>query len=673
MGSAASIEPTRARRRSTAGFRRGRMSASADALLAALPSSTLVVDAEGVVVQAHAGFDPAIDVTDAIGRRWCEMLGIDEDGPDAARWQMWLACALGHDLELFRMYAADAPRTVAAAGSRPALRLEVGPLVENQVVVGAVIALRRDDAVALAPTAAAVSPLAPAVVADARGALEDCDAELETLTNDPQSRHALHRLFRSVHGLKGLAGAAGLDDVAARAHRLEDLLQTLRASSDAPAPRALASVREQLGELRVSLAVGSTDAGPDAMTVLYAECRPLLPRIERAAAAWSEQPRRTRRARRLERLLAGFADAVARARCDELTSRVDVVRADVARALACPRPSRRDIAEIEQGIDDLATCLRLHHELHVEVRASDAAADVASMLVGCVRPANGIVDTAGFAQLARTIGVLSIATHLDNVRGASRAIAAVRDLPAMLTPARANASTVQAARNLDGALAALLCRLEGMPALEHAHHELTRLSEAVAALTWGSLDDVAERVQAAANTAAAETGKQVEIDLDVIGLRLPADLRQTVSEVLVHAVRNAIDHGIESAADRVDAGKSATGHVAIALEIEDHRLQVEIRDDGRGIDLERVRARAVAMGVDANTDEATLLELLFEPGFSTASAVTTVSGRGVGMDAIRAMARARGGEACLHSVAGKGTILMVDLGLTTPTVLDPQG
>jgi len=670
MTPSASMEPTRSRRRSTAGLRRGR--AGAETLLDALPSTTLVVDPDGVIVQAHAGFDPALDVSDARGHRLCAVLGIDEDGPDAARWQMWLACALGHDLELFRMYAPDAPRTVASTAGRPGLRLDVGPLVEADVVTGAVISVRRDETITVTPTATA-SPLAPAVVADLRGTIEDCDAELDTLVSDPQARHALHRMFRAMHSLKGLAGSSGLTDVATRAHRIEDLLQTLRASSDAPSPRALASLREQLGELRVSLAVGSTEAGPDAMTALYAECRPLLPRIERAAAAWSEQPRRTHSARRLERLLAGFADSVGRARCDELAARVDIVRTDVARARASTRPSRRDLAQIEQGIDELGTWLRLYHELHLEVRASDATADIAGSLVGCVRPPSGVVDTAGLAQIARTIGVLSIATHLDDVRGADRAMAAVRDLPAMLTPARANASTAQAARNLDGAVAALVRRLEGTPALECAQRELVRLTEAVAALTWAPLDDVAARVQAAAATAAAETGKQVELELDTIGIRLPGDLRQTVFEVLAHAVRNAIDHGIEPAAERVAAGKSPTGRIAVLFDIEDHRLAVEIRDDGRGVNLDRVRSRGAALGIAPDADEATLLELLFEPGFSTATAITNVSGRGVGMDAIRAIARARGGEARLHSVAGHGTILMVDLGLTTPAVLDPQG
>lgn len=672
MGSTATGQTLRGHRVTAPAPARCARIADAAAVLAALPSTTLVIGADGTVLQAHAGSDPVIDVGAARGRRLCEVLGFDPDGPDAARWQMWLACALGHDADLFRLYAGDAPSAVPARGAQPPLALDIGPFVENGVVVAVVVSLRRDDRGPAAPVAVLATRDA-AVVADARGMLEDCDADLETIARDPQSRSALHGLFRAVHGLKGLAASTGLADVAARSHRIEDQLQSLRASSEPPGPRAIAALREQLGELRVALAVAAPDVGPDAMTALYAECRPLMPRIARAAAAWSAQPRRAGNARRLERLLTGFADAVGRARCEELMACVDIVRTDVARARSTTRPSRYDLAEIEQGLDELATWLRLYHELHVEVRASDAAADVAGMLVGCVRPANGVVDVAGLAQVARTIGVLSVAAHLDDTRGVGRAIAAVRDLPAMLTPARANATGAQAARNLDGALAALIRRLDGTPALGRAQRELTRLSDAVAALTWAPLDDIAARVQAAANTAAAATGKQLDLEIDIVGIRLPGDLRQTVFEVLAHAVRNAIDHGLESPAERVAAGKPPTGRVTILFDIEDHRLQVEIRDDGRGVDLERVRARGLAMGRDPGVDDAALLELLFEPGFSTTTSVTTVSGRGVGMDAIRAMARARGGEAHLHSVAGRGTILAVDLGLTTPALIDPQG
>jgi chemotaxis protein histidine kinase CheA len=295
------------------------------------------------------------------------------------------------------------------------------------------------------------------------------------------------------------------------------------------------------------------------------------------------------------------------------------------------------------------------------------------MLVSCVRPSSGLVDIAGLVEVARTIGVLSIVAHCDSARGPGRVIAAVRDLPSMLTPARANASAAQAARNLDGALAALTMRLTDLFGAGNAQRELDQLSAAVAAVTWGSLDDIAARVQGAAAAAAADTGKQVDVELDVVGIRLPDDLRQTVSDVLIHAVRNAIDHGIEPAAERLARGKSATGRIAVLVDIEEDRLQLEVRDDGRGVDLERVHRRGIDLGFDVGTTPGELLELLFQPGFSTASSITSVSGRGVGMDAIRAMARARGGSAKLHTVGGRGTILVVDLGPTTPAVLDPEG
>ncbi len=199
--------------------------------------------------------------------------------------------------------------------------------------------------------------------------------------------------------------------------------------------------------------------------------------------------------------------------------------------------------------------------------------------------------------------------------------------------------------------------------------ELEQLSSAVAAVTWAPLDDVAARIEAVATTTAAETGKQVMIVSDFHGFRLPDQARQALAEVLVHAIRNAIDHGIESAADRAAAEKPPVGRIAVQLDVDQHRVLIEVSDDGGGVDLDRVRQRALERGLitDPDITPSALLELVFEPGFSTASALTSVSGRGVGMDAIRAMAEARGGTAELRTAAGHGTLLLVELGLSDLT------
>jgi two-component system, chemotaxis family, sensor kinase CheA len=136
--------------------------------------------------------------------------------------------------------------------------------------------------------------------------------------------------------------------------------------------------------------------------------------------------------------------------------------------------------------------------------------------------------------------------------------------------------------------------------------------------------------------------------------------------MLVHAVRNAIDHGIEPAAERATAGKRDQGLlVALASKVAGG-VRVVLADDGRGVDVERVRARAVELGLldaaaAARASTAEILDCLFAPGFSTARAVTELSGRGVGLDVVRAAAGDLGGRVELQSVAGRGCRLVIEI------------
>ena len=126
----------------------------------------------------------------------------------------------------------------------------------------------------------------------------------------------------------------------------------------------------------------------------------------------------------------------------------------------------------------------------------------------------------------------------------------------------------------------------------------------------------------------------------------------------IHPIRNALDHGLESPAERIAAGKPPDGKLTIAVRGDRQSVTVELSDDGRGIDFDKVRTKARARGMPHAT-EADLLEAVFSDGFSTSDQVTELSGRGVGMSALREAARLLGGVVSLHSRRGEGTTLRV--------------
>jgi two-component system chemotaxis sensor kinase CheA len=130
----------------------------------------------------------------------------------------------------------------------------------------------------------------------------------------------------------------------------------------------------------------------------------------------------------------------------------------------------------------------------------------------------------------------------------------------------------------------------------------------------------------------------------------------------LHTAKNAIDHGLELPTERVAAGKPAAGQLLVAFAHSAGALRVTIADDGRGLDRERIRRRAHELGIPtAQASEAEILDLIFRPGFSTSSSVSDVSGRGVGLDAVRATVSALGGSLKVDSRHGAGTSIVVTL------------
>lgn len=169
-------------------------------------------------------------------------------------------------------------------------------------------------------------------------------------------------------------------------------------------------------------------------------------------------------------------------------------------------------------------------------------------------------------------------------------------------------------------------------------------------------------------------GKKVELRVIGEGTELDKTVIEKIGDPLVHVVRNALDHGLETPAERLAAGKPETGVLRLSACHRGGEIVIEISDDGRGIPRERVRAKAIERGVisaDAALSEEQVLELVFHPGFSTADAVSDLSGRGVGMDVVRRNIKALGGSVELKSREGEGTALCIRLPLTL-AILDGQ-
>jgi two-component system chemotaxis sensor kinase CheA len=167
----------------------------------------------------------------------------------------------------------------------------------------------------------------------------------------------------------------------------------------------------------------------------------------------------------------------------------------------------------------------------------------------------------------------------------------------------------------------------------------------------------------------AELGKQVMVDLDGGDVELDREMIETIRDPLTHIIRNAIDHGIEAPSARLAQGKREIGIIAIAARQSGNTILIVLADDGRGLDEERIAAKAVATGLVTAAERAAMgrdkiLNLIFEPGFSTAETVSNVSGRGVGLDVVRQNLEKVGGSIKVASAPGEGTTFTLQIPLT---------
>jgi two-component system, chemotaxis family, sensor histidine kinase and response regulator PixL len=211
---------------------------------------------------------------------------------------------------------------------------------------------------------------------------------------------------------------------------------------------------------------------------------------------------------------------------------------------------------------------------------------------------------------------------------------------------------------------------------EQTTRELTRttkqLQVGLTQLRMRPLSDVVSRYPRMLRDWALQYGKDVDLKITGASTLVDRSILDVLSDPLLHILRNAYDHGIEDPQRRLTTGKTARGQIEISAAYRGNQTLITIRDDGGGIPLDKVKAKAAKLGLDVETlesaSESQLLDLIFEPGFSTAAEVTELSGRGVGMDIVRTNLEKVGGTITVTTQAGAGTTFVVAVPYTLSVI-----
>ena len=228
---------------------------------------------------------------------------------------------------------------------------------------------------------------------------------------------------------------------------------------------------------------------------------------------------------------------------------------------------------------------------------------------------------------------------------------------------------ILSSRQLRGATQKSSISVEQAEQFDRVERRVNELQRRVLDLRTTPLLRVMENLPRVARQVAESLGKRVDVQLLGTELELDRSILDRLNEPLLHIIRNAVDHGLESTAERVRAGKPEVGLVVIEARRDKNSIVIEINDDGRGIDVDAVRARAIDAGLlheglaeDLPSDE--IVSLIFRPGLSTATKVSGVSGRGVGMDVVKATIESLGGSVRLAPSEGQGTTTRLEVPIT---------
>src|SRR5208283_689593 len=216
-------------------------------------------------------------------------------------------------------------------------------------------------------------------------------------------------------------------------------------------------------------------------------------------------------------------------------------------------------------------------------------------------------------------------------------------------------------------------RVKPAEALAFQSRVLDELHKCVLKIRMVPVEQLFRRFPRVVRDVAKLCGKDIALEVAGEHTDLDKSILDALAEPLTHLVRNAVDHGIEPAEERLNAGKPARGTVYLNAYHQGTQVVIEVRDDGRGIDLDLIRAQAVRSGLIKKEDadrltEPDVLNLIFESGFSTASEITEISGRGVGMDVVRTVLDRLKGTVHVSSSKKKGTTMLLRVPLTLASI-----
>jgi len=450
----------------------------------------------------------------------------------------------------------------------------------------------------------------------------------------------INKIFRDVHSLKGLAAMVGLGEISELAHALEDMLDRLRMGRVAISKSLVDLLYDSVDALNRLVVGGAADVA--SLTERIHDLVTRAPQQETAAVLrdinLDEQTRKS---------LTEYEE-------HRLTENVRAGKQIFS------IEAQFDFADFDQKLRALALKLSESGEVLSTLPSVDPSGTGIGfrLLYGSTLEENAVVRIAADAKVMS----LRVEDSGPPLSGKPRAAVLHEEEDLSLRSAsatvRVDIAKLDSLMNIIGELHALTRRLEKNRDVARKLNELQKLAIDLRMVPVGQ---IYSKLSRSVRKLARELNKDIELVLLGEETELDKMLVEEISDPLMHIIRNALDHGIEPPQERIAAGKDAKGRVTLSAYPQGNSVLIDISDDGRGIDPQKIREAAIRTGLDASADP---YDLLFAPGLSTAAEVSEVSGRGVGLDVVKKNIQALKGSIEVISEPGRGTTFRIMLPIT---------
>jgi two-component system chemotaxis sensor kinase CheA len=493
--------------------------------------------------------------------------------------------------------------------------------------------------------------------------LTDMEERLLKLDVGTQDKEQLNAIFRCAHSIKGGAGAFGLDAIMRFTHILEALLDEMREGHLMPTREAIDALLKSVDIVNQMLAAAEdgrevvADFGAGVAATLQSlttgtpHMAAALPIVQSAAPVSSERTYNVNFAPHPTLLATGnepfliLRELSRLAHADISVDTSDVPELDLLEPVYCNlKWTLRLQGDItEDAIWEAFEFVRDLAEITVTEQHAIKAPELAEVK-------KTVAEEAGPAKAAATT---SIRVDLEKI---DRLVNMVGELVITEAMLRAQVRSLPVDQFTD--------LMRGIDELSHHTREL---QESVMAVRMQPVKSIFSRMPRIVRDTAAQLGKDIQLVLSGENTEVDKTVIESLSDPLTHMIRNSLDHGIETPDQRVWNNKPVQGTIHLSAYHRSGRIIIEISDDGAGINRQRVLSKAIEKGLvaaDAQLSDDEIDHLIFLPGFSTAEKVTSVSGRGVGMDVVRRNIESLGGTVRITNNPGTGSIFTVSLPLT---------